>query len=81
MELVKDRCTLLPDFWEHSFFFFKAPIKIDFAPVLARWNDAKKDFFYSFNKTIFFYFIKKSNIEKVKQINLYNGPTRLNNLN
>lgn len=45
MDLVKDRCTLLPDFWEHSAFFFRAPAKIDFAPVMAKWNPAKKDFF------------------------------------
>ncbi|HVF82525.1 MAG TPA: glutamate--tRNA ligase [Flavisolibacter sp.] len=50
--LVKDRCTLLTDFWEHGFFFFKAPIEIDFTPVLAKWNVAKKDFFYSFVKTL-----------------------------
>ena len=52
MELVKNRCTLLPDFWEHSFFFFKAPKQIDFAPVMARWNDAKKNFFYNFSKPL-----------------------------
>lgn len=45
LTLVKDRCTLLPDFWEHSAFFFRAPGKIDFSPVLAKWNPAKKDFF------------------------------------
>jgi glutamyl-tRNA synthetase len=50
--LVKDRCTLLPDFWEHSFFFFRAPKNIDFTPVLAKWNDAKKEFFYNFNKSL-----------------------------
>lgn len=50
--LVKDRCTLLADFWEHSFFFFKAPKQIDFTPVLAKWNAAKKEFFYSFIKSL-----------------------------
>jgi glutamyl-tRNA synthetase len=50
--LVKDRCTLLPDFWEHSFFFFRAPKEIDFSSVLAKWNDAKKDFFYTYNKAL-----------------------------
>lgn len=52
MELVKDRCTLLPDFWEHSFFFFRAPKKIDFTPILAKWNPAKKDFFTSLNRPL-----------------------------
>jgi glutamyl-tRNA synthetase len=50
--LVKDRCTLLPDFWEHSFFFFKAPKQIDYTPVLAKWNDSKKDFFLGFAKSL-----------------------------
>ncbi len=45
LELVKDRCTLLPDFWEHSSFFFRAPKTIDFAPVMAKWNSDKKAFF------------------------------------
>lgn len=52
LELVKDRCTLLDHFWEHSYFFFRAPKEIDFTPILAKWNNAKKDFFYSFNKTL-----------------------------
>jgi glutamyl-tRNA synthetase len=52
ISLVKDRCTLLPDFWEHSFFFFKAPKEIDFTPVLAKWTAAKKEFFYGFIKTL-----------------------------
>lgn len=50
--LVKDRCTMLPDFWEHSFFFFRAPKQIDFTPVLAKWNDTKKDFFHGFSKSL-----------------------------
>ena len=52
MNLVKDRCTLLPDFWEHSFFFFRAPKKIDFTPILAKWNPAKKDFFMKLNQPL-----------------------------
>jgi glutamyl-tRNA synthetase len=50
--LVKDRVTVLPDFWEHSFFFFRAPKEIDFAPVLAKWNKEKKEFFQGFTKSL-----------------------------
>lgn len=50
--LVKDRCTLLPDFWEHSFFFFKAPKQIDFTPIMAKWNPAKKTFFESLSRPL-----------------------------
>jgi glutamyl-tRNA synthetase len=52
MNLVKDRCTLLPDFWEHSFFFFRAPKKIDFTPILAKWNPAKKEFFMKLSQPL-----------------------------
>ena len=52
LPLVKDRCTLLQDFWEHSFFFFKAPNEIDFTPVKARWNENKVTFFKTFSKAI-----------------------------
>ena len=46
--MVKDRCTLLGDFWEHSFFFFRAPKDFDTAPLLAKWNSDKRNFFESF---------------------------------
>jgi glutamyl-tRNA synthetase len=45
MELVKDRCTLLTDFYDHSFFFFDAPKEYDTAAVLPKWNPEKKAFF------------------------------------
>jgi glutamyl-tRNA synthetase len=45
MDLVKDRCTFLGDFWTHSFFFFIAPKQIDFAAVKAKWNSDKLSFF------------------------------------
>ena len=43
--LVKDRCTLLPDFVQQSSFFFKAPDTLDVDAVKPKWNDAKKLFF------------------------------------
>lgn len=43
--LVKDRCTLLPDFVQQSSFFFKTPETLDVDAVKAKWNDDKKDFF------------------------------------
>lgn len=48
LDIVKDRCTLLSDFWEHSFFFFEAPKEFDTAPVLAKWNNTKRSFFETF---------------------------------
>src|SRR4051794_1319106 len=52
ISLVKDRCTLLPDFWDHSVFFFRAPKQIDFTPVMAKWNPDKKNFFNHLNKVL-----------------------------
>lgn len=45
IELVKDRCTLLPDFIQQSNFFFKNPTEIDIASILPKWNLDKKLFF------------------------------------
>lgn len=43
--LVKDRCTLLTDFYDQSWFFFKAPESYDLDAVKPKWNEAKKLFF------------------------------------
>ena len=43
--LVKDRCSLLTDFYDQSYFFFKTPGKWDVDAVKPKWNDEKKNFF------------------------------------
>lgn len=43
--LVKDRCTLLTDFYEQAWFFFKAPEKWDVDAVKPKWTEAKQLFF------------------------------------
>jgi glutamyl-tRNA synthetase len=48
LALVKDRCTFLTDFWEQSYYFFKAPVDIDPLPVKAKWNITKSGFFKTF---------------------------------
>ena len=45
IELVKDRCILLPDFVQQSSFFFKSPETIDMAAVQPKWNEQKNLFF------------------------------------
>ncbi|MGZ3951562.1 MAG: glutamate--tRNA ligase, partial [Flavisolibacter sp.] len=49
LSLVKERCTLLTDFWEHSHFFFNAPQQYNTAPIHVKWNDDKRHFFHSFS--------------------------------
>jgi len=46
--LVKDRCTLLTDFYEQSWFFFQRPVEYDTASVKPKWNEEKKKFFQEF---------------------------------
>jgi glutamyl-tRNA synthetase len=52
MELIKERCTLLPDFYTQGIFFFEAPKAFDEASVKPKWNESKKDFFQSLNKKL-----------------------------
>jgi glutamyl-tRNA synthetase len=45
LELVKDRCTLLTDFWPQASFFFNAPETLDVASIKPKWNEDKAMFF------------------------------------
>jgi len=50
--MVKERCMFLNDFWDHGFFFFKAPTEYDTAAIVAKWNSDKLNFFESFTKVL-----------------------------
>jgi glutamyl-tRNA synthetase len=45
MELIKGRCTLLPDFYTQGSFFFQAPTVIDTGSVKPKWDEKKNLFF------------------------------------
>jgi glutamyl-tRNA synthetase len=45
LDLVKDRCTLLNDFYEQAKFFFAAPENVDVASIKGKWNNNKTHFF------------------------------------
>jgi glutamyl-tRNA synthetase len=45
IRLVKDRCMLLTDFYDQSYFLFETPEKWDVEAVKPKWNEAKKLFF------------------------------------
>lgn len=47
ISLVKDRCTLMPDFIQQASYFFVTPTNWDTEAVKAKWNNDKKDFFNS----------------------------------
>lgn len=52
IELVKDRCMLLSDFYDQSYFFFTAPRAYDLNAVKTKWSGGKKRFFESFVEEI-----------------------------
>ncbi len=43
--LVKERCSLLPDFVEQAHFFFRDPETIDTASIHAKWKPEHAEFF------------------------------------
>lgn len=50
--LVKDRCTLLTDFYDQSSFFFKSPGEFDVNAVKPKWSEDKKNFFVVYSAKI-----------------------------
>ena len=50
--LVKDRCVLLTDFYDQSYFFFKSPEQYDLNAVKPKWTGGKKRFFELFIEEI-----------------------------
>ena len=52
LDLVKERCTLLTDFYEQAGYFFVAPTTWDVDAVKPKWTDAKNDFFINFIEKI-----------------------------
>ena len=52
IELVRDRCVLLPDFMEQSSFFFKTPGSWDLDAVKPKWTADKNDFFLAYTEKL-----------------------------
>jgi glutamyl-tRNA synthetase len=52
LELVKERCTLLTDFYAQAGYFFVAPSELDKDAVKPKWTDEKHDFFIAFIQKI-----------------------------
>ena len=45
INLIKDRCVVLPDFYQQAGYFFEQPKEYDLNAVKPKWTDAKTDFF------------------------------------
>ena len=52
IDLVKDRCTLMTDFYEQASYFFTSPQTWDTEAVKPKWNELKSNFFLEFIKKI-----------------------------
>ncbi len=52
LELVKERCTLLTDFFAQANYFFVAPTVLDIDAVKPKWTMEKEAFFVSFVQKI-----------------------------
>lgn len=52
LELVKDRCTLLPDFVEQAGYFFVTPAQLDLDAVKPKWTGEKSEFFHAYIKLL-----------------------------
>ncbi len=50
LRLIKERCTLLPDFYTQGIFFFEAPVAYDEAAVRPKWDEKKNLFFIALVK-------------------------------
>jgi glutamyl-tRNA synthetase len=48
IDLVKERCVLIPDFYEQAVYFFQSPEKLDLDAIKPKWNEAKTSFFETF---------------------------------
>lgn len=48
INLIKDRCVVLPDFYQQAGYFFEQPKEYDLNAVKPKWTDAKTDFFNAF---------------------------------
>ncbi len=48
INLIKDRCVVLPDFYQQAGYFFEQPKEYDLNAVKPKWTDAKTDFFKEF---------------------------------
>jgi glutamyl-tRNA synthetase len=45
IDLIKDRCALLPDFYQQAVYFFESPKEYDLNAVKPKWTVEKAEFF------------------------------------
>ena len=50
--LIKERCSLLPELWENSYFFFETPAEVDLEAVKGKWTNEKTSFFNALTESL-----------------------------
>jgi glutamyl-tRNA synthetase len=48
INIVRERCTLLPDFYQQLAYFYELPKEYDLNAVKPKWTEAKTEFFKAF---------------------------------
>ncbi|MFM2326611.1 MAG: hypothetical protein RIR31_813 [Bacteroidota bacterium] len=66
LNLIADRCTLIPDFYTQAVFFFKTPEVLDTDAVKPKWNEDKKLFFTEWSNAL-------TNLQNWDVLNLENN--------
>lgn len=52
INLAKERCVLLTDFYQQTAYFFQAPEELDLASIQPKWNEVKNEFFIEWIKQL-----------------------------
>ena len=52
IDLVKERCSLLTEFWQNASYFYVPPVEYDMDSLAGKWNEEKKIFFQQFAENL-----------------------------
>lgn len=52
INLAKERCVLLTDFYQQTAYFFQAPAELDLASIQPKWNEVENEFFIEWIKQL-----------------------------
>ncbi len=52
IDIVKERCVLINDFYQQASFFFKAPAALDVNSLKPKWTEGKTNFFRAFAESL-----------------------------
>jgi len=65
INLIKERCVLIPDFVEQGSFFFRPPETWDISAIAGKWNPSKKELFEDYMTRLIEAEWTASNLEQI----------------